>query len=53
MNKKLVQKETPKRQRLKESTLLRMRDERLGYQTYLINELGENYEEKANIGVYF
>lgn len=30
-----------------------MREEKLGYQQFLIQELGENYEEKANIGVYF
>lgn len=30
-----------------------MRDNRLGYQQILISKLGENYEEKANIGVYF
>lgn len=30
-----------------------MRDERLGYQRLLIEQLGPDYEEKANIGVYF
>lgn len=30
-----------------------MWDERLGYQRLLIEQLGPDYEEKANIGVYF